>query len=146
MISNFSLSFLLRLQERTTETRIYNCITFYFEFRYFFTQLTKEKKLVWQSSREAPLVCELTFVIFQTFSFPSIHLHHLRVHWRQAFRQKNEKMCLCDKTMMAARRHNKLLEGRLPIGRQPSCDPGNKDGRQIQLARDSLVGWGGTHG
>jgi hypothetical protein len=84
-------------------------------------------------------VCHFSNILF------SPNLHHLRVHWR-AFRQKNEKMCLCDKTMMAARRHNKLLEGRLPIGRQPSCDPGNKDGRQIQLARDSLVGWGGTHG
>ena len=73
MISNFSLSFLQCCLERTTETRIYNCITFYFEFRYFFTELTKEKKLVWQSSREAPLVCELTFVIFQTFCFPQIY-------------------------------------------------------------------------
>ena len=51
----------------------FQCSRFYLEFRYFFTQLTKEKKLVWQSSREAPLVCELTFVILRTFCFPQIY-------------------------------------------------------------------------
>lgn len=32
-------------------------------FRYL-SKLTREKKFVWQSSKEAPLVCELVFVIF----------------------------------------------------------------------------------
>ena len=122
--------------------KTFNFVRFSFEFRYF--QPTYQGEEVGVAIFQGGPVGLVVYVRHFSHILLAPKLHHLRVHFSD-FRLKNDKMCLCDKTMMAALRHNKLVEGRLPIGQDLSCDLGNKNGRQMELTRGRPTGTLGTH-
>ena len=76
-------------------------MTFWFQVPLSFFWLTKEKKLVWQSSKEAPFVCRLMLVIVQSFCSLSPTSHHFEMIWKGLKTRKSKKMCLSSYSLMA---------------------------------------------
>ena len=76
-------------------------MTFWFQVPLSFFGLTKEKKFVWQSSKEAPFVCRLMLVIVHSFCSLSPTSHHFEMIWKGLKTRKSKKMCLSSYSLMA---------------------------------------------
>ena len=122
-------------------------MTFWFQVPLSFFWLTKEKKLVWQSSKEAPFVCRLMLVIVHSFCSLSPTSHHFEMIWKGLKTRKSKKMCLSSYSLMAVVETQQAVarpgsdwsssvSARLWLVQTGHVTGASKDGRLAQLARD----------